>query len=154
MGKEKTQWKKGQSGNPSGQPKIPEDIKAMRKLTAIEFERAVNRYLFEDRSVVAKAAADPNTPVIELLITSILHKAVSQGDEKRLGFFLDRLLGRVANRIEFDPETLKRIEDAEKLKAMPTEQLKALVHRAMTAQAKEDKESDEPDPRQPPDTTG
>lgn len=142
-------WVKGQSGNPAGKPPLPEDIKAARKLTAAEFERAVNQYLFQDRNAVAQAAANPQTPILELLITSIIHKAVSQGDEKRLAFLLDRILGKVANRIEIDPVTLKKVEEAEQLKAMPNDQLLSLVQRAIASHNRKEAEENEPKPPGP-----
>ena len=43
---EKGTWKKGQSGNPKGKPRTPEDIKHSRKFNQFEFERAVSKLLF------------------------------------------------------------------------------------------------------------
>lgn len=88
-------FKKGASGNPKGPAPLPEDIKETRKLTQIEFERIANKYLFARKDEIAKASVDPNTPVIELLIGSIIHKAVVEGDERRLDFLLARLVGKV-----------------------------------------------------------
>lgn len=83
------------SGNPKGPTPLPEDIKETRKLTQIEFERIANKYLFARKDEIAKSSADPNTPVIELLVGSIIHKAVVEGDERRLDFLLSRLVGKV-----------------------------------------------------------
>lgn len=147
MGSEKTQWKKGQSGNPSGQPKLPEDIKAARKLTTIEFERAVNKYLYQDKAAITKAAADPSTPVIELLITSILHKAVVLGDEKRLAFLLDRIIGKVKERMEIEVESAMR--NLQELRGMSTEEIVKLAKRTTTSAEREivitSKEPSEPE---------
>lgn len=93
-------FKKGQSGNPNGAPRIPEDIKIMRKLTRIEFDRIVNKFLYSDKAEISRISSDPKTPLMELLIASIIHKAISQGDERRLNFFLDRLLGKVKDQVE------------------------------------------------------
>jgi hypothetical protein len=92
-------FKKGQSGNPSGRPKLPQDLLEAKKLTQIEFERIVNKYLFEGKQKLAQAAADPGTTVLELLIGSIIHKAVIEGDEKRMEFLLNRIVGKVTERI-------------------------------------------------------
>lgn len=88
-------FKKGQSGNPKGPAPLPEDIKEARKITQIEFERLANKYLSARKEDIAKASADPNTPVLELIISSIIHKAVVEGDERRLDFLLTRLIGKV-----------------------------------------------------------
>lgn len=87
-------FKKGESGNPKGPPKVPEDIREARKLNQITFERIANKYLFSNKSEITKSSSDPNTPVIELMISSIIHKAVVEGDERRLEFLLSRLVGK------------------------------------------------------------
>lgn len=89
----------GKSGNPKGLPPIPADVKEARKLNQIEFERIVNKFLYMTREEVSKYAQAPGTPTLELLIASILSKAVTQGDQSRLNFVLDRLIGKVADRV-------------------------------------------------------
>jgi hypothetical protein len=93
-------FKKGQSGNPKGPTPVPQDIRAARKVTQIDFERIANQYLFAKKADLAKASTDPETPIIELMITSIIHKAVVEGDERRLEFLLMRLLGKVKDEVK------------------------------------------------------
>ena len=88
-------FKKGQSGNPKGPAPIPEDIKASRQLTNFEFERIANKYLFACKDDVTKALTNPKTPFIELMVCSVIHKAVVKGDERRLDFLLSRLIGKI-----------------------------------------------------------
>ena len=85
--------------NPNGAPRVPEDLKNARKLTKVQFEILINKYLFSPKQVLAAAAQNPDTPVLELLIGSIMHKAVVEGDERRLNFLLDRLLGKVTEKV-------------------------------------------------------
>lgn len=92
-------FKPGQSGNPKGPATIPADIKAARELSKIEFERIANKYLFMTKNEITAAAMNAETPALELLVGSIVHKAVVEGDERRLNFLLDRLIGKVAERI-------------------------------------------------------
>ena len=40
-------FKKGVSGNPDGSLPVGNDMKEARKLTRLEFERLVNKYLFK-----------------------------------------------------------------------------------------------------------
>lgn len=87
--------KPGEVRNPNGRPRLPEELKKARKLTADKFEMAVNRFLFGTKEEIAEASRNPETKVIDLLIASILHKAIVGGDEKRLQFVLDRLIGKV-----------------------------------------------------------
>lgn len=88
-------FKKGQSGNPKGRAKTPPDVKGAKALTEVEFYRIVNKYLYNPRATLKAASDDPNTPIIELLIGNIIAKAVSGGDERRLNFIMERLLGKV-----------------------------------------------------------
>lgn len=99
---------KGVVTNPTGPKPLPTDIKESRKLTQVEFERLVNKYLYGDKNELQKATADPKTPLIELMIGSILHKGIIQGDERRLEFLLSRLIGKVVQPIEHSgPEAPK-----------------------------------------------
>lgn len=122
-------WKKGQSGNPKGAQRIPADIKEARKLNQIEFEKIANKYLYSTPDQIKKVTQNPDTPVLDLLITSILHKAVVEGDEKRLEFLLTRLLGKVPDKVintvdqevldaikNFENKSVEELEDILKLK--------------------------------------
>ena len=52
---------------------------------------------------------NPDTPLIEVLIASIVNKAVHQGDERRLTFILDRLIGKVKDTVDIN-NYMSRIE--------------------------------------------
>lgn len=88
-------WKKGQSGNPKGPTPLPPEIKEARKLNRVELEALFNKYLHATKEEMVAAKADPNTKAIELIVLSILIMGIQKGDERRLGFLLDRLLGPV-----------------------------------------------------------
>lgn len=92
----------GQSGNPAGGPKTPEDLKEARKLTKLEFERIVNQYLFEKEIDLQELRTRPGTRMIDLLIASIMDKALVHGDDRRLTFLLDRLIGKVKDHVEVE----------------------------------------------------
>lgn len=84
-------FKKGVSGNPGGSPKIPDDLKEARKLSRIEMERVLNRYIHMTKSEIIRAAQDPLTPALELMIASLISKGTNEGDYRRISFLLDRL---------------------------------------------------------------
>lgn len=86
---------KGVSGNPGGRAKMPEDVKRANNLTAVEFIRLTNKYLGLSKEELIQALKDPAATTLELMIGSIMHKAVVEGDQKRLDFLLDRLVGKV-----------------------------------------------------------
>lgn len=93
-------FKPGQSGNPGGRPKLPEDIKKARQLNQVEFERAVNRFLYMTREEMQATLKDPATPMIEIMIGSIMAQGAQKGDQLRLEFVLNRIIGKVQDRIE------------------------------------------------------
>lgn len=98
----KNRFKKGQSGNPGGKPKAPDDIIHARKLNQIELERIVNGYLFKTRNEVTESLKNPSTGMMELMVASIMGKAVQLGDASRLEFILNRLLGKVVDKVQVD----------------------------------------------------
>lgn len=96
------QFKPGISGNPSGRPALPEEIKEARKINKIEFERVLNEMIYMNLSELKSRADNPETPVVELLVAKILAEGIKRGDEKRLGFILDRLIGPVKTKVALE----------------------------------------------------
>ncbi len=104
-------FKPGQSGNPSGRPKIPPDILQARKFTQLELERVINALLYLTKADLQARIKDPATPMIEMIAASIMAQAAVKGDHQRLEFILARMIGRVQERIEVStptPFVLKR----------------------------------------------
>lgn len=89
----------GQSGNPNGRPPTPEDIKQARKLNCAEFERIANKYLHMTHAELGAAVKSGNATVLEMMVASIISKAVTKGDQIRLEFLLKRLIGDPVERI-------------------------------------------------------
>lgn len=107
---------KGQSGNPNGRPKLPEDIKAASKLTRASLEAIINKYMGMDKDQLGDVVKAKGTPVIELMIASIIHKALVHGDQQRLDFMLNRLIGRVKEQVEISvpkPTIIERSDGTE-----------------------------------------
>lgn len=98
MSKKKNLFEAGNPGGP-GRPALPEDIKAARQLNSVEFERIVNKYLYmtadEMERLGKDKAAKATMPAIEIMLFSIISRAISEGDQTRLNFILDRIIGRV-----------------------------------------------------------
>ncbi len=83
-----------------GRPRLPGDVKEARRLTQIDLERTVNKYIYHDKDELKAAAAEPGTSMLDLIVISILAKAVQGGDPTRLDFLLNRVIGKVQDRIE------------------------------------------------------
>lgn len=93
----KTQFQKGNRANPNGRPRLPDDIKAARELNKLELDRILNRLSFLTLPEIKKLSAKGNrsTPIVEMAIAKVLHLAFERGDQWRLEFVLNRLIGRV-----------------------------------------------------------
>ncbi len=92
-------WKLGQSGNPAGRIKIPDDVKEARKFNAAEATRIITKYLYMNSSELELAITDPETPAMELMLAKIIKKSAEAGDHFRLNFLLDRTIGKVTEKI-------------------------------------------------------
>lgn len=93
-------YKKGVSGNPKGRPAVPADIKAMREFNASEFERVFNKFIFMNQDELTAATKRKDFNVLEMMVLSIMQKAVKEGDQKRMNFLLDRMVGPVVRKVD------------------------------------------------------
>lgn len=89
----------GWAGGP-GRPALPADLKEARALTRVDFERLINKFLFMGKSELEKVKASNESTAIELLISSIVLKAANDGDHLRTDFLLNRLIGKVQEKLE------------------------------------------------------
>lgn len=99
-GSEKTFWKKGQSGNPAGRVKLPEEVKQAKKLNRVSMEAALNKFLGWETQQLADFLDNKKNPVLEMIVARILIEAMKKGDQMRLNFLFDRLIGKVQDKIE------------------------------------------------------
>lgn len=97
---EGTRWRKGQSGNPDGRPK---------ELTALIEARKLNRHNLE--AVLNKLV----TPRIEEIIERVIEEALATGDPKYADFLLNRLVGKVPDKIDIPLNPFSSMSDEEKL---------------------------------------
>lgn len=100
MPKEDGQWKKGQSGNKRGRPRLPETVKKAREINQIEFERVMNKLLYLTPDQVKRRLKNKSLPVVEQLLGQIIHKAAMEGDTKRAEWIMTRMLGKPVDRLE------------------------------------------------------
>lgn len=116
MPKEDTQFKPGRSGNPLGKPKTPPDLLKAKNLTRIELERLLNKFINMPRGDLAAYANKQDATAMELMMASIVSKAIIQGDTQRLDFLLNRLVGKVPDKVEATvTNPFHELSDQEKL---------------------------------------
>lgn len=94
-------WKKGQSGNPAGRKKVPEDVKqaiALTKqselLTRVRFQALLNTYVHLTEAELTQVTENPNTPALDHIVINIIQRTKSDADTFRLNFILDTLIGK------------------------------------------------------------
>jgi hypothetical protein len=103
VSKEDSQFKPGNKGGP-GRPQMPDDVRQAKTLTQAALELALSKYLLMNLEELKKAKADPETPMIDLLIISVVMHGISRGDQNRVDFLMNRLVGKVKQQIEHSGE--------------------------------------------------
>jgi len=93
------QFKSGQSGNPNGRPKMPEEIRKARKLNQIKVAQILNDFANMNDEEFVAMLADTNTSKLERMIASAVTKAQT-GEFTALNFILDRMIGKVTDKVE------------------------------------------------------
>lgn len=102
-------WKKGESGNPNGRPKLPKELLKTRQLTPERIQREIAKVLYKKAEEVREMVTNPDTPVLQLMIASIAMKAVTDGDHAKMNFLMERTVGKVkeTKEIELRPVTYR-----------------------------------------------
>lgn len=109
-------WAPGQSGNPNGRPKLPQDVKEARELTRASFTRLINKYLHSTPDVLKEVITNPTSLVIDAIVCKILLECGQKGDTMRLAFIIERLLGKVKEEVEIStprPTIIERSDGKE-----------------------------------------
>lgn len=86
------QFKKGQSGNPSGRPK---DLLTKDKVNAV-----LARFSDLTKEELKGVLDSKKSTMLEVMIASVMMKAAENGDPIRLDFLWNRSIGRVKEEIE------------------------------------------------------
>jgi len=89
----------GKPGGP-GRPPDPPALKEAKRLGKIEFEGLATKYLRMSRADLLAKADDETLSGLDSLIVSILLAGVLDGDQARAEWFLNRLLGKVTDKVE------------------------------------------------------
>jgi hypothetical protein len=118
---EKYKWKPGESGNPNGRPPLPDDVREVKKLTQSELEKVLNDCLLLTKEQLEKICNDSESTMLQLLVAGIIIKGVQNGDSARFEFLLNRLLGKMKDKIELtgpDGGPIQHLHSAEEIFAL------------------------------------
>lgn len=74
-----------------------------RKLTKTMFEEIIYKYMHKSKAEIAALIKEPgDTPAIELMVVSIMARAIGNGDTLRSEFLLRRSIGAVVEKVEVE----------------------------------------------------
>lgn len=93
------QWKPGQSGNPEGARRHDPIKRRIKKLTTEELENILNSILLAHPNEI-NAVSQENPTILKTWVASIVTKAVKNGDSGFLLLLLDRLVGKVTDKLK------------------------------------------------------
>lgn len=94
------QWKKGQSGNPSGRRPDPPELRAIKNLTEEELVEIGSLVVKGNIDDLKRIKDDPNTTVLKAMIAAVAIKTIAKGDGQALEVLLNRLIGKVKDKVE------------------------------------------------------
>ncbi len=92
-------FKVGNPGGP-GRPPVPIELKEARKLNQVELELIMNKLMGLNVKELEDIKSASDTTAIVAMIASIMIVALKTGDQTRLDFLLNRLIGKVKEKVE------------------------------------------------------
>jgi hypothetical protein len=99
-------YKKGQSGNPNGAPKgqriITKELKQAQSLNRADFIECLNKYIKFTKEQIIEALNNKLTPALDLVVLSVLSTSIKHGDERKLAFVLDYLIGKNPDKLQIE----------------------------------------------------
>jgi hypothetical protein len=114
-------FKDGNPGGP-GRPTTPDEVKLARSMNQVELSRILNDLIYCSKDELKAKLSEPSISVFELAIGSIIKNAVEKGDQTRIAFLLERLVGKPKETIEIqNPYNDMSLEE---LMALAKEKLK------------------------------
>jgi hypothetical protein len=115
--------KGGPSPNPAGRP--PDLIGSkLKMLTAEEFAEIANLVVKNDLRSLQLIAKEPGASALKVWIASVVVKAIQKGDYHGLDVILNRIVGKVKDRVEVTgkdggPLEARAVRDVQKLLSDP-----------------------------------
>ncbi len=87
--------KGNQASKGHGRPKVDVVLKTLRSVNRATVERLINDFLSMPLDELTLVANDPRTLALEAMIAKVCVLGVAGGDQTRLNYLLDRLIGKV-----------------------------------------------------------
>ena len=91
---------KGVSGNPSGSSKLSKEQKQLKQLTQIQFVETASKIISLNIDEMKALGKDPQANVLEGIFARVLTRAYDQGNTTDLNYFVERCMGKVADKMD------------------------------------------------------
>lgn len=99
---EHAQFKPGASANPGAVPKN-NGLRGQPKLTRAQLCEAANDLLTRTPSELQDVMRDKSSPMLDVMLSSVMIHIARTGDMQKLNSLLDRLIGKVKETVEITP---------------------------------------------------
>lgn len=111
-----------------GRPKVDPVLKEIKAVNRQLVEEKLAGFMTMDRTRLREVIEDEKTPMLDLMVASLVQTGIKKGDPAILSFLLDRTIGKVKESVDVDL-TLKQVEraHAEAIDEIPRETLIELV---------------------------
>lgn len=126
-------FQKGLSGNPKGRPRADIELEFLKRRAKNEVLYCISDTMTMTRDELALVSTDPDSTMCQLMIGSVMSKAIKEGCPARAQFMLNYILGRPK---PFDPDEDLEADSNEKKGALATIPSGTLIDLLKTAAAK------------------
>lgn len=109
-------FKPGQTGNAKGRPKLSSDVKRVRSLTGEQLKAIGDVLLLGNKERLEEILNSPRSNLLDIWLASVAKKGISKGDMYSLNELLNRLVGKVTDKVEHklpQPTIIKRSDGTE-----------------------------------------
>lgn len=108
-------FKKGHSFG-KGRPKKPEEVRQAEKVSKNEVMLCLSKFMRLSQSELLTISEDPTRPAMEVWIAKVCTLGIEKGDQFRLDFIFNRLIGKVTDKIEHafpKPTIIERLDGSQ-----------------------------------------